>query len=154
MRGLKYSCMRNARFEGAPVWTITIPQSSMNRLAKRAKCEKRVELAFSRAKAWLTLVGSKTLDSIHDIFIPKQGLVNATADEFAEQKGININNEDIRQAFDPNKNIMNGDKHKKHNKLRHLGENLGNGFSHRVQLVVVHQNKTNKIYTKAVKIYL
>ena len=47
---------------------------------------KHMDLTFSRTEAWLTLVGSKTLDSDLGIFIPNQGLHNATTDKFAMVK--------------------------------------------------------------------
>ena len=49
---------------------------------------------FSRMEAWLTLVGSETLDSNLGIFIPKQGLHTASADKFAKTNEIKTIEED------------------------------------------------------------
>ena len=40
-------------------------------------------------------------------FIPKQGLVDATADKFAEQQGIKIKDEDIKHESDTKKTQQN-----------------------------------------------
>ena len=46
------------------------------------------KLTFSEPKAWLTFVGSKTLDTNLGMFIPKWGLNIATADKFAKTDAI------------------------------------------------------------------
>ena len=66
-----------------PVLIITIPGSTLNRLDKQTKCMKHVDLIPSGTKAWLTFVGSKTLDTNLGMFIPKWGLDFATGDKFA-----------------------------------------------------------------------
>ena len=49
---------------------------------------------FSGTEAWLTLVGSKTLDSDLGMFIPKWGLDIAAADKFAKTNKVKTINED------------------------------------------------------------
>ena len=51
-------------------------------------------LLFSETEVCLTLVSSKTLDSDLGMFIPKWGLDNATADEFAKTNKIKTIDED------------------------------------------------------------
>ena len=64
-------------------------------------------MTFSRTEAWLILVVSKPLDSDLGIFIPNQGLYNATADKFAKQNGVNINNNNGKTEIDTNGNPTN-----------------------------------------------
>ena len=66
-------------------------------------------MTFSRTEAWLTLVGSETIDSDLGIFIPKQGLDIATAEKFAKTNEIKIIDEDVKQQSNTNKKIMNND---------------------------------------------
>ena len=80
----------------------------MNRLDKRTNLEKRVELTFSRAETGLTVLGSKTIDTNLGNVYSKTGLVDATADKFAEQHGVEINDEDIKHEYDTNKNTKYG----------------------------------------------
>ena len=91
-----------------------------------------------RAEACLTVFGSETCDTNLGKFYSKIGLVDATADKFSEQHGIKINDEDIKRESDKNKNITKLNKYNKRTKLRPVGEILGNRFSHRVQLIVIH----------------
>ena len=62
---------------------------------------------ISRLEAWLSLVGSKTLDSDLGIFIPNQGLDNATADKLAKTNMVKTIDEDENRKSDTNKNTMN-----------------------------------------------
>ena len=70
-----------------------------------------MDVTFSRTKAWLTLVGSKTHDSDLGIFIPNRGVDNATADKFAKENGVFINNNNDKTEIDTNENITNKIKH-------------------------------------------
>ena len=63
-------------------------------------------MTYSGTEAWLTLVGNKTLDS-DLVFIPKWSLVNATADKFAKQIGVNINNNYGQTKINTKENTMN-----------------------------------------------
>ena len=54
-------------------------------------------MTFFRKEAWLTLVGSKTLDSLDSdlgMFIPKRGLYITTADKFAKTNKVKTIDED------------------------------------------------------------
>ena len=92
---------------------------------------------ISRTEAWLTLVGSETLDSKLGIFIPKKVLDIATADECSKQNCIKTTDKDTKHKSDTNK-TQRTKKHNKNTKLRPQREILGNRFSHIVQLVVNH----------------
>ena len=70
------------------------------------KTLKRLDITFSETKAWLTLVGRKTLDSDLGIFIPN----NATADKFAKQNGVKMNNNNGETEIGTNENKTNKDK--------------------------------------------
>ena len=54
-----------------------------------------MDLTFSGTEAWLTLVGSKRLNTDLCMFIPKQGLDIVTADKFAKTNEIKTTDEDI-----------------------------------------------------------
>ena len=60
---------------------------------------------FSRAKACLTVFGSKTLDIDLCIFYSKSSLGNATTDKFPEQDSVKINDNDGKTKKDTHKNI-------------------------------------------------
>ena len=66
---------------------------------------------ISRLEAWLSLDGSKTLDSDLGIFIPNQGLDNSTVDKFTKENGVIINYNDGKAEIDTNENITNKTKH-------------------------------------------
>ena len=61
-------------------------------------CGNTWQLAFFEPEAWLTFVGSKTLDTNLGLFIPQLSLDIATANRFAKTNNIkttdtiNINN--------------------------------------------------------------
>ena len=67
-------------------------------------------MTFFRTEAWLTLIGSKTLDSDLGMFIPNQGLDNAATEKLARTNNFKINYEHIKQESNSNKNITNNDK--------------------------------------------
>ena len=62
---------------------------------------------FLRTEAWLTLVGSKSLDTDFGNFIPKQGPDHPTADKFAKMNKVKTINEVENQQSVTNKNTMN-----------------------------------------------
>ena len=80
-----------------------------------------MDLTFSRTEACLTSLDSKTLG----ISIPKLELDIATADKVAKTNGVEINNEDVKQESNTNKNIMNKDNH--NNRCDLLGKSLETG---------------------------
>ena len=65
---------------------------------------------FSRAEAQLTLVGSETLDSNLDMFIPEKGLVITTTYEFAKQNNLKSTITTANQKHKHNVNITIKDK--------------------------------------------
>ena len=76
-----------------------IPSEHLEQVWQTNETLKRVDVTFSGTEAWLTLFGSKTLDSDLGISIPNQGLYNATADKFAKENGVKINNNDGKQKL-------------------------------------------------------
>ena len=54
----------------------------------------------------LTSFDSETLDSDLDMFISFLVLDTAIADKFAKTNGVKINNEDVKQVSNTNKNIQ------------------------------------------------
>ena len=77
-------------------------RSTLTKLDKRKICG-NTWLAFSKPEAFLTFVGSKTLDVM---FIPKWGLDIATEDKFAKINNIKTTNNDKHQQLDTNKTQM------------------------------------------------
>ena len=68
--------------------------STLDRLEKLMICGNTWKLAFSEPEAWLTFVGSRTLDTNLGMFIPKWGLDIAAADRFAKTNKVKTINED------------------------------------------------------------
>ena len=101
---------------------------------------KDVDMTFSGTEAWLTIIGSKRLDTDLGMLIPKQGLDIATADWFAKTNESKTINEEEKQQSNTNKNSTNKGNTQQHTKLRPLGEILVNRLSLRVQLDEMKQN--------------
>ena len=111
---------------------------TMKRLDKRTSCEKHMDFDFSWAEACLAVLGSETLETDLGILYSKLGLGNATANKFAKQNSVKINNNNAKTEIVKNENVTTKDKTQQRTKLWPLGEILENRFSHKVQLVLNH----------------
>ena len=66
-----------------------------------------MDFDFTRVDDCLTFFDNETLDSDLDIFMSILGLDTAIADKFAKINSLKINNEDVKQESNTNKNITN-----------------------------------------------
>ena len=66
-----------------------------------------IDFDFSSVDDRLTSFDSETLDSDLDMFISILGLDTTIADNFAKTNGVEINEEDVKQEYNTNKNIAN-----------------------------------------------